>query len=139
MSSFRQHMRPHRQHRNDAGCDLYCRTKAIINPGHTSIIGTGFYPTEEDIPPGTVGLVFARSSISHTNLIMHNSVGVIDSGYRGEVKVALRNVGDLRETVEVGDRIAQIVVLPLSALSSLYTDEPACNRGTGGFGSSGRK
>lgn len=133
-------MRPRRQHKDDAGCDLRAVSKAIIRPGQTVIIGTGFYPKKKDIPPGTVGLVFARSSIAKTGLIMHNSVGVIDSGYRGEVKVALRNIGPLLELIEPGERIAQIVVVPLSALSALYKDKPLVgvtgeHREVNGFGS----
>ena len=133
-------MRPYRQHDGDAGADLEARISYIIYPHETIMVKTGYAPRVFDIPREAVGLVFARSSLHKKGLILANSVGVIDSGYEGEVLVPLHNLTDSPVVLEEHERIAQIVVLRLENLSELYA-EPAKSsrkRGQGGFGSTGK-
>ena len=123
-----------------AGADLYaCEESAVeIAPGQTRLIHTGI---AMEIPEGLVGLVYARSGLaSKRGLAPANKVGVIDSDYRGEIMVALHNHGDAVQTVEAGERIAQIVFAPYYAAEFTVVDE-LCDtaRGEGGFGSTGRK
>ena len=141
---------PHRQHSDDAGCDLRVARSESIRPHQTITVSTGYYPQDGDIPDGSVGLVFARSSLHLWGLSLANGVGVIDSGYRGEVLLAVRNDVDVPVTINEGERIAQIVVVPLDLSSALYArdaqehsdDDQHSNstrpRGQGGFGSTGR-
>lgn len=140
--------RPQRQHNNDAGCDLMIERSGFIRPRTTAAVPTGYRPQEGDIPDGSVGLVFARSSLHKLGLSLANGVGVIDSGYRDEVLLALRNDTDESVDVRIGERIAQIVVVPLDLSSALYAQDNNTTqdndnrnvrpRGTGGFGSTGR-
>lgn len=133
-------MRPYRQHSGDAGADLEVPIPYIIYPHETILVKTGYTPQMFDIPRDAVGLVFARSSLHKKGLILANGVGVIDSGYEGEVLVALHNLTDSHVVLEEHERIAQIVVLRLENLSELY-DEPVLStktRGKGGFGSTGK-
>lgn len=133
-------MRPYRQHYGDAGCDLEVSIPYIIYPHETIMVKTGYTPQVFDIPSEAVGLVFARSSLHKKGLILANGVGVIDSGYEGEVLVPLHNLTDSLVVLEEHERIAQIVVLRLENLSDLY-DEPVLSteeRGKGGFGSTGK-
>ena len=133
-------MRPYRQHSGDAGCDLEVPIPYIIYPHVTFMVKTGYTPQMFDIPRDAVGLVFARSSLHKKGLILANGVGVIDSGYEGEVLVPLYNLTDSPVVLEEHERIAQIAVLRLETLSKLY-DEPALStrrRGKGGFGSTGK-
>ena len=96
--------------------------------------GTGL---SMEIPEGYVGLTFPRSSISETGLIKANSVGVIDSGYRGEVSVVFRVANYDADKYTVGDRIAQIMIIPIPSIEFEEVDElPESDRGEGGFGSS---
>lgn len=134
-------MRPRRQHFNDAGCDLETKTPYTIYPGETIMVHTAYAPDKHDIPDGSVGLVFARSSLSKKGLMLANSVGVIDAGYEGEVLVPLWNTSrDTPAILEEHERIAQIVVVRLEATSALYAQAPvlAGSRATGGFGSTSK-
>lgn len=122
-----------------AGADLYSAEETtVINPGETKFIGTGI---ATELPPYTVGLVYARSGLaSKRGLAPANKVGVIDSDYRGEIKVALYNQSKEPQTVEKGERIAQIVVAPYYQVE--YVEKEQLNetaRGEGGFGSTGKK
>ena len=123
-----------------AGADLYSAEDAdvIIEPSETKFIGTGL---AMEIPEGYVGLVYARSGLAcKRGLAPANKVGVVDSDYRGEIKVALHNHGKEAQTVEKGERIAQMVIAPY--LSVHYEEADALSetdRGEGGFGSTGRK
>lgn len=123
-----------------AGADLYSAEDAdvVIEPGETKFIGTGL---AMEIPEGYVGLVYARSGLAcKRGLAPANKVGVVDSDYRGEIKVALHNHGKEAQTVEKGERIAQMVIAPY--LSVNYEEADALSeteRGEGGFGSTGRK
>lgn len=122
-----------------AGADLYAclDTPVTIEPAATLLIPTGLALA---IPEGLVGLIYARSGLaSKKGLAPANKVGVIDSDYRGEVMVALHNHGTLAQTVENGERIAQIVFAPYYAADFELVDElDATARGAGGFGSTGK-
>lgn len=134
-------MRPQRQHHNDAGFDLSTKKSVIIYPGEVIYVATGYYPDKHDIPDGSVGLVFARSSLSKKGLLLANGVGVIDAGYEGEVLVPLWNMTkDTPVVLEEHERIAQIVIVKLESMSALYAQPPvqAGERGKGGFGSTGK-
>ena len=90
-----------------------------------------------EIPEGFVGLVFPRSSIRKTDLILTNSVGVIDSGYRGEIQATFKKTG--LNKYEIGDRGAQIIILPHPIVDFVEVDELTnTERGEGGFGSTGK-
>lgn len=123
-----------------AGADLYSAEDAdvVIEPSETKFIGTGL---AMEIPEGYVGLVYARSGLAcKRGLAPANKVGVVDSDYRGEIKVALHNHGKEAQTVEKGERIAQMVIAPYLSVNYEETDELSeTERGEGGFGSTGRK
>lgn len=123
-----------------AGADLYSAEDAdvVIGPGETKFIGTGL---AMEIPEGYVGLVYARSGLAcKRGLAPANKVGVVDSDYRGEIKVALHNHGKEAQTVEKGERIAQMVIAPYLSVNYEEADELLeTERGEGGFGSTGRK
>ena len=122
-----------------AGADLYaCLDSPIdLGPGETVMIPTGL---AFEIPPGWVGLVFARSSLgTRQGLAPANKVGVIDADYRGEVLVSLLNHSSQTRTIEPGDRIAQLVITPCMEACYTWAEELSDTaRGTGGFGSTGR-
>ena len=130
--------RPSRAHEGDAGLDLYACEAAHIGPGERWSIGTG---VGVEIPEGHAGLVLPRSGLARDHgIALVNAPGLIDSGYRGELRVLLLNT-DPAETfrVEPGDRIAQLVLTPVVTADVVETrglTESA--RGEGGFGSSGR-
>lgn len=123
-----------------AGADLYSAEEAdvVIEPSETKFIGTGL---AMEIPEGYVGLVYARSGLAcKRGLAPANKVGVVDSDYRGEIKVALHNHGKEAQTVEKGERIAQMVIAPYLSVNYEEADELSeTERGEGGFGSTGRK
>jgi dUTP pyrophosphatase len=129
---------PSRAHAGDAGLDLYACEAAHIGPGERWSVGTG---VGVEIPEGHAGLVLPRSGIARDHgIALVNAPGLIDSGYRGEVRVLLLNT-DPAETfrVEPGDRIAQLLLTPIATPEPVEAD--ALNetaRGEGGFGSSGR-
>ena len=123
-----------------AGADLYAIVdgSVTIEPGETKMIGTGLAFA---IPEGLVGLIFARSSLgTKKGLAPANKVGVIDSDYRGEVRVVLHNHGNVAQTIENGERIAQIAFVPYYAAEfSVVGELSETLRGEGGFGSTGSK
>ena len=123
-----------------AGADLYAIVDGLvtIEPGETKMIGTGLAFA---IPEGLVGLIFARSSLgTKKGLAPANKVGVIDSDYRGEVRVVLHNHSSVAQTIENGERIAQMAFVPYYAAEFSVVDElSATLRGEGGFGSTGNK
>lgn len=122
-----------------AGADIYaCLEEAVtIGPGESVFIPTGI---ALEVPKGYAGLVFARSSMgAKRDLAPANKVGVIDSDYRGEIKVVLHNHGKLLRQVEPGERIAQFVIVPVLAPAFEEVAELTdTDRGTGGFGSTGK-
>jgi dUTP pyrophosphatase len=129
---------PSRAHEGDAGLDLYACEAAHIGPGERWSVGTG---VAVEIPDGHAGLVLPRSGLAKKHgIALVNSPGLIDSGYRGELRVLLLNT-DPAETfrVQPGDRIAQLVISPIVLAEPVETAALAeSTRGAGGFGSSGR-
>ena len=131
-------MLPTRGSAGAAGYDLYAdlTEPAYIGPHETVMISTGL---AMQIPEGYFGAVFARSGLaSREGLRPANCTGVIDSDYRGSVKVALHNDSNAERTVMPGERIAQLVILPFFPVSFTETDQlDESERGEGGFGSTG--
>jgi dUTP pyrophosphatase len=129
---------PSRAHDGDAGLDLHAAEPATIEPGERAEVGTGI---AVEIPSGHAGLVLPRSGLAARHgIALVNSPGLIDSGYRGEVRVLLLNT-DRARTFEVnpGDRIAQLLVTPFAGADPVEAIELAAStRAEGGFGSSGR-
>ena len=129
---------PTRAHEGDAGLDLYANEAAHIGPGERWGVGTGVGVA---IPDGHAGLILPRSGLARDHGIgLVNAPGLIDSGYRGELRVLLLNT-DPAETfrVEQGDRIAQLVLVPIALATPVETAALTESlRGDGGFGSSGR-
>jgi dUTP pyrophosphatase len=129
---------PSRAYPGDAGLDLAVCERVELLPGERALVSTGVAVA---IPEGFAGFVQPRSGLAARHgITMVNSPGLIDSGYRGEVKVVLLNT-DRSETfvAEPGERIAQLVVLPVPELELVEVDElPETARGVRGFGSSRR-
>ena len=123
----------------DAGMDLTATSKEYDEHGNV-VYGTGL---AFEIPHGYVGLLFPRSSNTKKDLILGNSVGVLDSGYRGEVVLKFRPVMPLERDIEfgpreyeIGDRIGQIIIMPYPQVEFNLVDElSTTDRGVGGFGS----
>jgi len=128
---------PTRAYAGDAGLDLAACERVELQPGERALVGTGLAVA---IPDGYAGFVQPRSGLaSRHGISIVNTPGLVDAGYRGELKVALLNT-DARESfvVEPGMRIAQLVVLPIPPVQPVEVDElPASARGADGFGSSG--
>lgn len=128
---------PTRAHENDAGLDLYAADEARLGPGERASVGTGLAVA---IPAGLAGLVLPRSGLAlRHGISLVNAPGLIDPGYRGELRVLLLNT-DRGEDFRVlpGDRIAQLLLVPIAfatAQESSELDDTA--RGGGGFGSTG--
>ncbi len=122
-----------------AGADLYALTDGAIEikSGETLLVHTGI---AMQIPDGYVGLIYARSGLAtKRGLAPANKVGVIDSDYRGEIMVALHNHSDKAQSIENGERIAQIVITPYLTVEFCETDTlDDTQRGAGGFGSTGK-
>ncbi|HSO68705.1 MAG TPA: dUTP diphosphatase [Arachnia sp.] len=124
-------------HPGDAGADLRAARDVLLRPGERSLVGTG---VSVALPSGYVGLVTPRSGLAARHgLSIVNAPGVVDSGYRGEIKVCLINLdSETPISLRAGDRIAQLVVIPFvtAAFTAVDTldDTP---RGTGGYGSTG--
>lgn len=119
-------------HAGDAGMDVYAVSKNETDKFIEYGTGLSF-----ELPSDHVMLLYPRSSISNLNLTLANSVGVLDSGYRGELKLRFRKSGD--NVYEIGDKIGQILVLPFPLIEFEEAEELADSaRGVGGFGSSGK-
>jgi dUTP diphosphatase len=128
---------PTRAHDNDAGLDLYAAEGARIGPGQRVSVGTGLAVA---IPGGLAGLVLPRSGLALKHgVALVNSPGLIDPGYRGEVRVLLLNTDASSEfRLKAGDRVAQLLLVPIATASPLEADSlDSSVRGAGGFGSSG--
>lgn len=136
---------PRKAHATDAGFDLTATSMEIDEYGNFSY-GTGI---AVEIPEGYVGLLFPRSSNCKQNLILTNGVGVCDSGYRGEIffkfKIAIgvtENEDEMDEELEtygIGDRIGQLIIMPIPAIEFIETDKLSdSDRGAGGYGSTGK-
>ena len=120
----------------DAGADLVATSFEWRTPSQV-VYGTGI---AVEIPEGMVGLVFPRSSVRNYDLTMSNSVGVIDSGYRGEIMVTFNFTSRTPDNVmyKIGDRIAQLVIMPVPLIQYKEVDELSeTERGTDGHGSTG--
>ncbi|HEX4719300.1 MAG TPA: dUTP diphosphatase [Thermoleophilaceae bacterium] len=130
---------PRRAHPADAGCDLFAAETAHLEPGERASVGTGI---AVEIPDGSAGLVLPRSGLAAKHGIsVVNAPGLIDAGYRGEVRVLLLNT-DKTEAFEIepGDRIAQLVIVEIGDTEPIEAGELADSvRGEGGFGSTGRR
>ena len=128
---------PTRAYPGDAGLDLYALEDAVLEPGERASIRTGI---AVEIPEGEAGLVLPRSGLAARHgIALVNAPGLIDSGYRGEVRVLLLNT-DRGEafTIAGGDRIAQLVLVKVQTPEVVEADDLAVSeRGAGGFGSSG--
>jgi dUTP pyrophosphatase len=125
---------PTRAHADDAGLDLYGLEDVAFAPGNGGVVRTGVAVA---VPAGHVGLVCDRSSMARRGL--KTGGGVIDAGYRGEIGVVLWNISSEPQTVKKGERIAQMLVIPISTPAPVETDDlGATARGVGGFGSTGR-
>ena len=129
---------PTRAHPGDAGLDLHAAERAHIGPGERWSVGTGI---AVEIPEGHAGLVVPRSGLAREHgIALVNSPGLVDAGYRGELRVLLLNT-DPAEIfrVEPGDRIAQLVIAPVADIEPVEAPALAASeRGEGGFGSTGR-
>lgn len=129
---------PCRQTAGSAGCDLCAclEAAAAVAPGEVLMVPLGF---AAEIPPGYAGFVFSRSGLgSKRGVVVAQGVGVIDSDYRGEWMVPLRNLGHEDYVVEPGERIAQVVFLPVACGDFVEAGSlPGTGRGSGGFGSTG--
>ena len=130
---------PKRAHSTDAGADLFAwfedDTQEIeIYPGEQKLVDTG---VAVKIPVGFAGFVYNRSSQGKKGISIPHSVGVIDSDYRGNIKVILKNIGEDPYKIERGDRIAQLVIqeVALASFTDIWNDT---SRGSGGFGSTGQ-
>ena len=128
---------PERAYPGDAGLDLVSCEHVTIEPGERAVVGTGIAVA---IPDGHAGLVVPRSGLAARHGIgIVNAPGLVDAGYRGELRVVLVNT-DRRErfTVEPGMRIAQLVLVPVALAEPVGVDElPETERGVAGFGSTG--
>lgn len=120
--------------KGDAGLDLTAVSKKITDNYVEYDTGLSF-----EIPEGYVGLLFPRSSISKTDLTLSNSVGVIDSGYRGSISFRFRYKHPLKSHYRIGDRVGQIIIMPYPPIDLEEVDNLSdTERGDGGFGSTGK-
>ena len=119
-----------------AGVDLHAPKALVIHSNSNGVVSTGL---AVEIPDGYFGAIFARSGMAtRKGLRPANCVGVIDSDYRGEIKVVLHNDSDIIRPVQEGDRVAQLVILPYEPIEFDEVDElNDTDRGIGGFGSTG--
>lgn len=119
----------------DAGLDL--KAMSITVTEDYIEYGTGL---AIEIPYGFAAFIFPRSSISNYSLILANSVGVVDSGYKGELKVRFKKIGNKDKIYELGDKVAQLVLMPIAIATSIEVVEELTptERGSGGFGHTGK-
>jgi dUTP pyrophosphatase len=124
---------PKRAYPTDAGADLFSYEKCEIYPGEQKLVDTGI---AVKIPRGFGGFIYNRSSQGKKGIMIPHGVGVIDSDYRGNLKVLLKNIGEDPYKMEMNDRIAQLVIQPIQLVDfkDIWNDT---TRGTGGFGSTG--
>jgi dUTP pyrophosphatase len=128
---------PRRAYEGDAGLDLHATEAITLGPGERASVGTGIAVA---VPEGQGGMVLPRSGLAaRSGIALVNAPGLIDAGYRGEIRVLLLNTDrDAPCEIAVGDRIAQLVLVKLELPATVEVDElPGSERGEGGFGSSG--
>lgn len=132
---------PHYGTEGSAGLDLRAclEDTLVLQPGETKLIPTGMSIYIEDT--GLAAMILPRSGLGHKHgIVLGNLVGLIDSDYQGELMVSCWNRGDTAFTMEVGERIAQLVIVPVvQAEFDLVSEFEATDRGEGGFGSTGTK
>lgn len=124
-------------HPGDAGADLCAAEAVVLEPGQRATVGTG---TSIALPDGYLGFVVPRSGLAASHgITIVNSPGTVDAGYRGEIRVTLLNTdSSVPYPVAVGDRIAQLIVMPVSRAEFIPVETlPGSHRGTAGFGSTG--
>lgn len=129
---------PTRAHPGDAGLDLCAVEACDLLPGQRGTVSTGLAVA---IPPGWAGLVVPRSGLARKHgVTVANAPGLIDAGYRGELQVLLVNLSNEAHRIEAGDRVAQLVCVPVGTGPAVVVEAlPASDgRGDGGFGSTGR-
>jgi dUTP pyrophosphatase len=128
---------PARAREHDAGLDLFAAEAVTVEPGGRALVATGIALA---IPQGYAGFVLPRSGLAlRQGVTLLNTPGLIDAGYRGEVKVLLVNHDRAAAAIARGDRIAQLVIQRVEPAELVEVDElPASDRGAGGFGSTGR-
>lgn len=122
---------PKRAHANDAGADVFAEETYLIKKGRTVKIPLGF---GLKIPDGFAGFIYPRSSLSAKGVVCE--LPPIDSGYRGEIHAIVSNLSDNDYTINEGDRIGQLVIMPI--IIADFSKDSYPDRGTGAFGSSGR-
>jgi dUTP pyrophosphatase len=123
-----------------AGVDLRaCLKKTLsLEPGETALIGTGIAIHLDD--PGLCAMILPRSGLGHKGLVLGNLVGLIDSDYQGELKISAWNRGQTHQTIEPGDRIAQLIITPvIQPVFSEVVEFESSSRGEGGFGHTGTR
>jgi dUTP pyrophosphatase len=128
---------PARAHPGDAGLDLVAAEGCELAPGGRAAVPTGLAVA---IPEGHAGLVVPRSGLARRHgVTVANAPGLIDAGYRGELLVLLVNLGEASHRIAPGDRIAQLVIVPVAPAEAREVDRlpPSDGRGGGGFGSTG--
>lgn len=128
---------PGSAHPGDAGLDLYAADTTTLQPGERALVPCGIVVA---VPEGHVGLVHPRSGLAVDHgLTVLNAPGTIDAGYRGELKVLLINLGQDAVEIQHGERIAQLLLLPVALVDVREVDRmDSTARGSGGFGSTGR-
>jgi len=118
----------------DAAMDMYA-AEVMKNKYGNYVYLTG---VALEIPPGFVGLLFPRSSVSKTSMSLANSVGVVDSGYRGEIMFKYRHINNLNPFYKTGERVGQLMIIPYPKIELIEVEElSTTDRGDGGFGSTG--
>lgn len=126
--------KPERQHSTDAGADLACKEDFYLAPGSNLLVDTG---TAVDIPDGFVGLVVSRSGLGSRGIRIRNGVGVIDPSYKSNIQARMENVSLHGEHFSAGDRIAQLLIVPVETPKFVKGRGAWPQEGRGGFGSTG--
>lgn len=129
--------KPYKKHYSDAGIDLKSANESfIILKDETATINTGI---KMEIPIGYCAMIFPRSGLGSKGLVLRNTVGIIDSDYRGEVMLKVKNTGDEPIVINQYDRIAQMLIIPITLGKIEYVEELSdTERGEGGFGHTGK-
>ena len=128
---------PEYAHPGDAGADLHAAEAIVLPPGERALVGTG---VSIALPDGFAAFVLPRSGLAAKHgITIVNSPGTVDAGYRGEIKVTLLNTDPRTAfSIAVGDRIAQLIIMPVIRAEFVQVDRlPGSQRGEGGFGSTG--
>jgi dUTP pyrophosphatase len=125
-------------HPGDAGADMHAAESVVLEPGARALLGTGVAIA---LPDGYAAFVHPRSGLAHKHgITIVNAPGTVDAGYRGEIKVNLLNTGSEPHRIEVGDRIAQLVVQRVERVRFIEVERlPGSDRGESGHGSTGHR